>query len=217
MLSDFHIHTAFVDGELLPSEIARRYSDIGFDAIAITEHVDFSNLDVLNKIKKNVRETYEIDVLVGAEITHIPPRKMDKLINKICGLDISPILVHGESLVEPVAEGTNKTALMNEDVDILAHPGHISGENAELAKENDVSLEITARGGHCYSNGHVARISKEKGCDLVVNSDGHHPNDFLSEDESIELAMGSGLSQEESFEVVCENSERLFKKFSKEV
>ena len=66
------------------------------------------------------------------------------------------MVVHGETLVEPVEEGTNHEAIMA-GVDILAHPGLISEEDVRLAKERKVLLEISARKGHSLSNGHVAR------------------------------------------------------------
>ena len=41
---DLHMHSLFSDGELLPSEIARRAYVLGHEAIAITDHVDYSNI-----------------------------------------------------------------------------------------------------------------------------------------------------------------------------
>ena len=37
---DLHMHSLFSDGELLPSELARRALVLGHEAIAITDHVD---------------------------------------------------------------------------------------------------------------------------------------------------------------------------------
>ena len=39
---DLHTHSLLSDGELLPSELARRYEEKGFRAIAITDHADVS-------------------------------------------------------------------------------------------------------------------------------------------------------------------------------
>ena len=42
---DLHTHSIFSDGELLPSELVRRAEVIGYQAVAITDHADTSNLD----------------------------------------------------------------------------------------------------------------------------------------------------------------------------
>ncbi len=42
---DLHTHTVFSDGELIPSELVRRAEVIGCRAIALTDHVDSSNID----------------------------------------------------------------------------------------------------------------------------------------------------------------------------
>ena len=41
---DLHMHSLFSDGELLPSELARRALKLNHEAIAITDHVDYSNI-----------------------------------------------------------------------------------------------------------------------------------------------------------------------------
>jgi len=72
--------------------------------------------------------------------------------------------VHGETLVEPVESGTNRAAVSYPAVDILAHPGLISAEEVEMAKENGIYLEISSRRGHCLANGHVASVSQHLNC-----------------------------------------------------
>ncbi len=133
----------------------------------------------------------------GVEITHVPTEKMWKMITKVKDLGAELVVVHGETLVEPVESGTNKAALNNPQVDILAHPGLISAEEAELAKENGVYLEISARHGHYLSNGHVARISRKAGAKLLLNSDLHAPGDFLTEEFAHSILAGAGLDHEE--------------------
>ena len=70
------------------------------------------------------------------------------------------VVVHGESPVEPVEEGTNLAAVKSNYVDILAHPGHMTVEVAELAEKNKVFIEITTRRGHCITNAHVAEVAR---------------------------------------------------------
>jgi len=44
---DFHTHTFFSDGALIPSEHVRRVEQMGYQAIAITDHADSSNINIL--------------------------------------------------------------------------------------------------------------------------------------------------------------------------
>ena len=46
---------------------------------------------------------------------------------------VSLVVVHGESIIEPVEKGTNIAALQCPYVDILAHPGLITLEEAKMA------------------------------------------------------------------------------------
>jgi histidinol phosphatase-like PHP family hydrolase len=104
------------------------------------------------------------------------------------------IVVHGETLAEPVAPGTNRAAL-EADIDILAHPGLITLEEAALARERSVFLEISARKGHCLANGHVARTALEVGASLILNTDAHRPEDLITRQQAERLARGAGLTE----------------------
>jgi putative hydrolase len=84
------------------------------------------------------------------------------------------------------------------DVDILAHPGFLTEEEAALAAANGVALELTSRGGHNMANGHVARVARLAGARLVVNSDTHVPADMMGRERARLVALGAGLSEEEA-------------------
>ena len=51
--------------------------------------------------------------------------------------------MHGETICEPVAPGTNRAAI-EAGVDILAHPGLITEEEARLAASKGVLLEVSS-------------------------------------------------------------------------
>ncbi len=208
---DLHIHSVFSDGELIPSEIIRRFSEIGNEGLAITDHADFSNMVyILQSFKRfmEYRDDYELPVLFGVEITHVPPRLIGKAVELAWKEGAEIVIVHGETIVEPVKEGTNYYAVQ-EEIDILAHPGLIDLKTAELAKENGVFLEITARRGHCLTNGHVARVSEEVGCDLVINTDAHSADDFINRDMAVKILKGCGIRE---IDQVFKNSKRILKK-----
>jgi histidinol phosphatase-like PHP family hydrolase len=217
MMIDLHTHTLFSDGELLPSELVRRAVVTGYTAIALTDHADFTNLDFLLEGARKARyleEGYEIKVLAGVEITHVPPKLIPKLarLAKEKGAEI--VVVHGESPVEPVAALTNLAAVECKDVDILAHPGFITEEEAKLAAENGICLEITARYGHNVTNGHVARMARETKAKLVVDTDTHSPENLITRERAVAVARGAGLSPQEA-EVALGNSKDLLMKIIK--
>lgn len=208
---DLHIHSVFSDGELVPSEIIRRMAEIGNEGLAITDHADFSNMSwIMQNLRKlmDFRDDYELDVLFGVEITHVPPKLIGRAVELAWKEGAEIVIVHGETIVEPVKEGTNFAAVQ-EEIDILAHPGLIDVETAELAKENGVYLEISARKGHCLANGHVTRIAQEIGCKLVINTDAHSPNDFIDTQTAVKILKGAGVIDVEE---VLNNSKRVIKK-----
>jgi histidinol phosphatase-like PHP family hydrolase len=211
---DLHVHTLFSDGVLLPSEIVRRADSIGIKALAITDHIDISNIDhVIPRIVRACEELnryWEIIVIPGAEITHVPPESIDKLSKKARKLGAKLLLVHGETIVEPVPIGTNSSAL-NSDIDILAHPGLITEDDVRLAKKKGIYLEISGRKGHSFTNGHVASMALKVGAKLAFNSDTHQPDDLINKDKAEKILLGCGISGLQVKEVF-KNSEELIKK-----
>ncbi len=208
---DLHVHSVFSDGELIPSEIVRRCAQIGYEGVAITDHADFSNIPLilrsLEKLK-DVRDDYEIPLLIGVEITHVPPKLIGRAVEMAWKEGAEIVIVHGETIVEPVMEGTNYYAVQ-EEIDILAHPGLIDLKTAELAKENGVYLEITTRKGHCLTNGHVVKVGTYVGCKFVLNNDAHSPSDFVSVELAERILKGAGI---EDTEKVFENSRKILRK-----
>jgi histidinol phosphatase-like PHP family hydrolase len=79
------------------------------------------------------------------------------------------------------------------EIDILAHPGLITEEEARLAAKRGIALELSARRGHSLSNGHVARMALESGASMVLNTDAHQPEDLLTLGEAKRIALGAGL------------------------
>ena len=214
---DLHTHSFFSDGELIPSELIRRAEAIGYKAIAITDHVDASNIDlIVPKIVQAIRKMrayLSIEALPGAEITHAPPQTIPDLVKEARQLGAKIVVVHGETLVEPVRPGTNRAAI-EAGADILAHPGLISEEDLLFAKEKGVTLEITARKGHSLSNGYVAKEAVRLGVKLCINTDSHSPSDLITKEFASKILLGSGIENTrldrifENSKIIIENALR---------
>ncbi|HCX90060.1 MAG: PHP domain-containing protein [Deltaproteobacteria bacterium CG12_big_fil_rev_8_21_14_0_65_43_10] len=211
---DLHTHSIFSDGELIPSELVRRAEVIGYHAIAITDHADISNLDFIVprivSVCDDLSSKWRIRAIPGIEITHVPPSIISQLEKRARSMGANIVVVHGETTVEPVPPGTNREALLS-NIDILAHPGLITEEEAEIAKERGIYLEITTRAGHSLTNGHVAKLATRIGAKLVLNTDSHSPHDLITLEKAKIVAMGAGLSEEE-FNKLRKNSMEILEK-----
>jgi len=210
-LIDLHSHSIFSDGDLIPAELAQRAFAAGYQAIAITDHADHSNFDFiiprLIKVCLKITEKGNITALPGIELTHVDPRDIAALARESRKMGAKIIVVHGETLVEPVPAGTNLAAL-KADIDILAHPGLITEKEAKMAAARGVYLEITTRKGHSFSNGHVAKIAAKVKAKLVLDNDAHSPADFVGKEMATKIALGAGLTAKE-ITVMFNNAKNL--------
>ena len=208
---DLHTHSIFSDGVLIPSELVRRALYLGIKAIGITDHGDASNIDFIIPrivaVAKDLNRVLNIKVIPGIEITHVPPELIAETVKKARLLGAKLVLVHGETIVEPVAQGTNLSAI-EAGIDILAHPGLITEKEVLKAKKNHVLLEISARKGHCLSNGHVAMTAMKYGARMVVNTDTHGPGDLIDINMAKKIVLGAGLT-EKDFEDMQANASKL--------
>jgi len=197
---DLHTHSLLSDGLLLPSELARRAEKNGYRVIGITDHADSSNIEfVINgilKASKDINKNWKIKVVPGVELTHMPLASIKGAVKFARSKGIKLVLVHGETVSEPVIPGTNRAALLS-GADVLAHPGLISSEDAKMAASRGVYLEITARKGHSLTNGHVVKIARNVSARLIINSDSHGPGDLITKDFAAKILAGAGLDKKD--------------------
>jgi histidinol phosphatase-like PHP family hydrolase len=212
-MHNFHCHTFLSDGVLSPVELIRRCEALGYQTVAITDHLGAGQMEfVLEQLRRDcdlANEHFAITALCGVELTHVPPRAIPILAAraKACGAQI--VVVHGETIVEPVPPGTNLAAANCPDVDILAHPGLLTLEEACAARGNGVFIEITSRGGHSLSNGHVAKVVREAGGRWVLNTDAHEPSDLIDEAFAVRVLNGAGLDLDEVERTLLESPQEL--------
>lgn len=197
---DLHTHTLNSDGELIPTELWRRAQVKGYRYLGITDHVDASNFEEVFARVKTAADSLNRGapprIIPGLEFTHLPPEMIGPMAGRARALGVPLIVIHGETLAEPVAPGTNRAAL-EADIDILSHPGLLTREEAALAKKRGIFLELSARKGHSLANGHVAAVARKAGAPLIVNTDSHAPGDLITRDQAERVARGAGLSDAE--------------------
>jgi len=220
MICDFHTHTILSDGSLSPVELVRRAVAKGYKAVALTDHVAVGSL---NRVIKEVAEDcalarahWDIIAIPGVEITHVPPEAIDTVARQAKEMGAWLVVVHGETITEPVAQDTNMAAIKCPYVDILAHPGLLTLEEAKLAAARGVFLEITARRGHSLANGHVFRIAQLAGAKLLLNSDAHDESDLLSPEFAQLIARGAGLDRDEIDKILTINPQMLLARLPKQ-
>ncbi len=197
LVIDFHTHTYWSDGVLSPVEQARRALVSGYSAIGLTDHTGVGNVShLVSELKRDrdiVERYWPITVIVGVELTHVPADGIAEAAKAARDAGAEIVVLHGETTVEPVEPGSDAAAIDSGYVDLIGHPGHITEDEVRRAIDNDVFLEISARSGHCLTNGHVASLGQRLGAKLLVDSDAHSPSDLLTNDFQRSVALGAGI------------------------
>jgi len=214
---EFHCHSIFSDGMLLPAALIREAEIRNHLALAITDHVDASNIEevirTLTRFEKEMRGKLPVKFIPGAEISYIKPQYIAEYCRKARKMGAKIVVVHGESPVEPVYPGTNHAAVKEKGLaDILAHPGNITEEDAILAAKNGVYLELTARKGHRDGNRNVAEMARRYGAKLIVNTDCHTENDLITQEQAFQICKEAGLTDEEAVKTIKDNPQELLKR-----
>jgi len=219
VIFDFHSHTFNSDGALSTLELIRRAVVKGYAAIAVTDHIGAGALErVIKEVSRDCELAsahWIIKAVPGVELTHVPPRAIDALACRARQVGARLVVVHGESPVEPVEEGTNLAAVKSKYVDILAHPGHMTAEVAELAVKNGVFIEITTRRGHCVTNAHVAKMARKAGSLMLLNSDSHCEDDLLTVALARDTLEQAGINNREIDQILEANPEKLLRRLKR--
>ncbi len=221
MLYDFHTHSFLSDGVLSPIELIRRAIVKGYSAIAITDHVALGSLSrVIKELSRDcalARAYWDILAIPGVELTHLPAKAIPEVAQKAKEMGAWLVVVHGETVAEPVENGTNLAALQSPHVDILAHPGLITPTEVSLAAENNIFIELTTRRGHLTTNAHVASLCMQAKARLLLNSDAHQENELLTPDLAASTLCTAGISVEEHPHILTTNPLLLIEKINRQL
>ncbi len=212
---DFHAHTYLTDGSTSATDMWAGADRLGHKLLAITDHVALNDpTRLLTQLREEARAYEEgpMETLVGVEVSMVPPRKIADVARAARRAGAEIVIVHGETLADPVPPGTNHAAIDCPEVDLLAHPGLLEPADAELARAHGTFLEISGRRGHAFGNGHVARTALAARASLVVDSDAHAPEQLLTMPRAREIALGAGLSEAEAARALREAPELLLRR-----
>ncbi len=214
---DFHAHSYLTDGATSPTDMWHEAELLEHRVLALTDHIGLEDpRPLLERLRQEARawDGEPFVPLVGVEITQVPPRRIPDAARAARNAGAQVVLVHGESVVERVAPGTNHAAIDSGLVDILAHPGLIDPKDVDLARAHGVVLEISGRQGHGLGNGHVVRLALEAGAELVVDSDAHRPEQLLPPAAARRIASGSGVPEARIDQVLVGTPEQVFRKLT---
>lgn len=194
---DFHSHSYLSDGVTSATDMWHEAEVLEHAALALTDHISLEDPGpLIERLRQEARawDGSGFVPVVGVELTKVPARRIAEAASAARRAGAEIVIVHGESIVEHVPEGTNHAALESNAIDVLAHPGLLDARDAALAKAHGIALEISGRRGHSLANGHVARVALDAGAELVVDSDAHHPSDLIPLARARQIARGAGLS-----------------------
>ena len=197
---DLHIHSNWSDGKNEISDIAMAYQAAGFKYIAMCDHSSVMGITAGMSSKKIKEQWEEIDkinkklknfkILKGSEVDILKDGSLDFGDDVLKELNIVVIAAHMYQKL-PEAEQTKRiiAAIENPYSKILAHPtGRMINRRAPMefdmvkvidaCKINKVAIEINSNPLRLDLTDKYARIAKDKGVKIVINSDGHDKSQY---------------------------------------
>lgn len=196
VLGDLHAHSNVSSDALSSLEaLAREAGRLGREYLAVTDHSRPRprGLDEA-RLAAHVRGIRRLDaalsgkphLLAGVEVDILPDGALALSDEALDTLDCVVAGVHSRfSIDAPHMTARIIRALRGGRVHVLAHPsGRLIGsrdayafdleEVLEVAREEDVALEVNAQAERLDLTDNACRLAKRAGVPLVINSDAHH-------------------------------------------
>ncbi len=192
---DLHIHTSWSDGLCTIEQVVARARQKGYEYIAVTDHSQSLKIAKglsLNRLKEQHHEVMSLNkkldnfrVFTGIEVDILPKGGLDCPDNILKEVDLVVASVHSafrqdsETMTARII-----SAVENKNVDII---GHLTGRLItrregyaldlervlEAAASCDTILEINSSPARLDLNDVNARMAKEKGLKVAINTDAH--------------------------------------------
>ena len=196
IIADLHLHTTASDGKLAIREMAAACKARGYKYIAITDHsrsLAIANGLSIERLLKQIEEVRQVDeemgagirVLAGSEVDIKADGAMDYPDEILAKLDfvIASLHIGLRQKREQITERL-LNAIRNPHVDMIGHPAarqipHREAVDADwdavlqAAGEHQTILEINANPIRLDLKPELARLAKDMGVLLAINSDAH--------------------------------------------
>ncbi len=192
---DLHVHTNWSDGMCSIEEMALRARKKGYSYLAITDHSESLKiargltsdrlLQQHEKIRELNRQWDDFQLLTGIEVDILADGKLDCPDEVLASTDIVIASIHsGFRQSRDMLTGRLKSALAHDYVDIVGHPtGRLLGyrepydvdieDVIETAARYNKVLEINASPDRLDLDEYYARVAKERGVRVAINTDAH--------------------------------------------
>ncbi|MCW2276766.1 DNA polymerase/3'-5' exonuclease PolX [Heliophilum fasciatum] len=216
---DLHMHTGWSDGVSTLEEMIQAGREQGYEYMAITDHSRALSVArglseaKLQEQRRLIRQYSGRDktmtVLAGIEMDILPDARLDYPDELLEGMDLVIASVHTHLRQErSKIHQRIETALKNPHVDILAHPtGRLIGHREpfdvdvewmlELAAKTGTALEINSTPDRLDLAPAHARMARELGIPIVINTDAHDRSRLGDIRYGVTQARRAGLEAED--------------------
>ncbi|QGG48791.1 DNA polymerase/3'-5' exonuclease PolX [Heliorestis convoluta] len=216
---DLHIHTKWSDGVSTLEEMVAAGRDRGYEYMAITDHsqslhiarglTEEKLLEQRKAIQNLNKGQKDFTVLAGVEMDILTDGRLDYPDEFLEKMDLVIASVH-TNLRQDRHKIHNRIekALKNPHVDILAHPtGRLLGSRdpydvdldwlLDLAAKTGTILEINASPERLDLSATHARMAKDRGIMIAINTDAHDRNRLADISYGINNARKAGLEKKD--------------------
>ncbi|WP_333870241.1 DNA polymerase/3'-5' exonuclease PolX [Desulforamulus putei] len=192
---DLHIHTTWSDSVMELEDVVKRCREKGYAYAAITDHsrslriangLELDRLQEQHRIIREMNEQLEdFTLLTGVEVDILPNGDLDYPDEILEPMDVVIASVHSgfKQSRKEITERITK-AMENEHVDIIAHmTGRVLGRREsydldvealiETAAKTGTILEINASPDRLDINDVYARMARDAGVKICINTDAH--------------------------------------------
>ncbi len=191
---DLQMHTRWSDGSDSAEGMARAAKERGYAYIAITDHsrsLRFAGGVTIEELRAHAREVRRvaervgIAILIGTECEVLPDGRLDYPDDVLADLDIVLAAVHSHfRMSEEEMTARLVRAMESPFVHLVAHPTGrlLSGRDAyavnvealiAAARRTGTALEINAGPDRLDLRDSQARLARERGVRLAINTDAH--------------------------------------------
>src|SRR3989344_1323955 len=221
---DLQMHTTHSDGAHTVDEMIEKCISLGYEFVGITDH--FGSLQVANAVREDefteyyediyrAKEKYKgrIKVFIGAEINIKPKGDLDYSQKKMEKLDYVLASIHS-SLEQNTELATQRylSTLENPVIKIVGHPtGRLIQKRRGLefdfakvfakASEKNVAMEINAHPMRLDLSFNLAKLAKEYGCKISINTDAHSAPELELMKYGVFVARKAGIEKENLFSI----------------